>query len=360
MKRDLRIDSIRGLLLIIITIDHFGGWLKVITEQSLGYVSALEGFIFLSGFVFAQVYLKLADQASGLWKKSLSRANMVYRYNLLLLLSIGTLLYLSPHHRGYLFTWLMPGGDHPVYYFFQSLLLLHQPQYIDILPIYWVFVLMSPPLLLACHGGSGRLVILGSLLFWCLSALVNPLQWLSAQVCDGCRYGFLNLFAWQLIWVSGLYLGYRAYSKRPLQWVNNRFVILAAWIIALVLFLMRHHFLDLSPGAATGRESLGWLRLLNFYVLLLLIARFVSRFPPKAQIPWVSFIGRYSLQVFAFHVFMAYLILPYRGHNSLFGGTFGYLSGVLFLLSSLTIPAWFYRRYQARLQAAAQAVRAAS
>jgi len=51
MGRDRRIDTLRGMLLIIMTVDHLGGWLTVITGQSLGYVSAAEGFIFLSGFV---------------------------------------------------------------------------------------------------------------------------------------------------------------------------------------------------------------------------------------------------------------------------------------------------------------------
>ena len=67
-QRDLRLDTLRGLLLVLITINHFGSWspeawwITQLTWQPLGYVSAAEGFVFLSGFIFATVYLRYSDE----------------------------------------------------------------------------------------------------------------------------------------------------------------------------------------------------------------------------------------------------------------------------------------------------------
>jgi len=56
VQRDNRVDSIRGLLLILIAINHFGGWVAGVIWEPIGFVSDAEGFIFISGFVLSIVY----------------------------------------------------------------------------------------------------------------------------------------------------------------------------------------------------------------------------------------------------------------------------------------------------------------
>lgn len=357
MNRDLRIDSIRGILLVIMTIDHFGGWLATLTSETLGYVSALEGFIFLSAFVFAMVYLRYANDHRQLWARSLSRAALIYRYHLILLLTIPILLWLSPVYRFHLVNWINPYLQHPLYYAGYALLLLHQPVYMDILPIYFFLVALSPLILLAFRRGLGPAVILISVLIWALSHNLNPLKFLAGTLCDQCRYGFLNLFAWQLIWVSGLYLGYRQQAGKPtLKIARQRWAGSLLVGIAVVLFLIRHQYVDLGfkIGPWVDRENLGVLRILNFFVVVTLIGLLIQRWPKTAGLPWLNFIGRYSLQVFAFHVFLSYLLLPYRTTIANTLGPVGYTLFTLLVVASLTVPAVLYQYYQERQGAAAQ------
>src|SRR5690349_13095162 len=57
-RRDLRVDLLRGFCIFAMVVDHFGGdsWLYAITGGNRFYVSAAEGFIFISGFIMGQAY----------------------------------------------------------------------------------------------------------------------------------------------------------------------------------------------------------------------------------------------------------------------------------------------------------------
>lgn len=348
MLRDQRIDTARGLLLVVMTIDHFGGWLARYTSEAMGYVSALEGFIFLSAYVFATVYLRYAASPGRLLAKSLSRALLIYRYHLALLLCIPLFSFLATTYREHLWNWVYPYFRDPVYYGLKALMLLHQPVYMDILPMYLVMVLFSPLVLLACLKGRGRVTLLASLCLWLLSHYFNPVRYLAETLCDHCRYGFINILAWQLLWTSGLYLGFLRYQERPPKLPANPLMVAGLLFVALLVFMMRHHWLGASWPLAilSNRENLGWLRFLDFYVLLCLIALALRRVPPDRGIPWLGFIGRYSIQVFSFHVFLVYALLPFRQDIIHWTGMVGYSLFTLLMVASLTLPAWLYQRYR--------------
>ena len=57
-KRIKYLDLLRGLMLVIMTLNHLDGPIKSITFQPLGFVSAAAGFIYLSGFVYGLVYTR--------------------------------------------------------------------------------------------------------------------------------------------------------------------------------------------------------------------------------------------------------------------------------------------------------------
>ena len=59
LQRDCRIDALRGICLIVMTCNHLPNPLHAITYQPLGFVSAAEVFVFLSGMVSAWVYGRL-------------------------------------------------------------------------------------------------------------------------------------------------------------------------------------------------------------------------------------------------------------------------------------------------------------
>src|ERR1043165_8173183 len=64
-RRDLRVDLLRGFCIFAMVVDHFGGdsWLYAITGGNRFYVSAAEGFIFISGFVMGQAYHRKAERS---------------------------------------------------------------------------------------------------------------------------------------------------------------------------------------------------------------------------------------------------------------------------------------------------------
>src|SRR5579872_6385755 len=81
-KRDLRVDLLRGFCIFAMVVDHFGGdsWLYAITGGNRFYVSAAEGFIFISGFIMGQAYRAKRDR-SGLpaaMGDALKRARTLY------------------------------------------------------------------------------------------------------------------------------------------------------------------------------------------------------------------------------------------------------------------------------------------
>src|SRR5881227_1452137 len=81
-RRDLRLDLLRGFCIFAMVVDHFGGdsWLYAITGGNRFYVSAAEGFIFISGFVMGQAYRSKRDR-SGLpaaMGEALRRARTLY------------------------------------------------------------------------------------------------------------------------------------------------------------------------------------------------------------------------------------------------------------------------------------------
>src|SRR5919205_3709379 len=81
-RRDLRVDLLRGFCIFAMVVDHFGGesWLYALTGGNRFYVSAAEGFIFISGFVMGQAYRGKRDR-SGLvvaMTDALRRARTLY------------------------------------------------------------------------------------------------------------------------------------------------------------------------------------------------------------------------------------------------------------------------------------------
>src|SRR5713226_7817650 len=96
-KRDLRVDLLRGFCIFAMVVDHFGGdsWLYAITGGNRFYVSAAEGFIFISGFVMGQAYRTKRDRAglSAAMTEALRRARTLYVATVVLTL-IFSFLYL--------------------------------------------------------------------------------------------------------------------------------------------------------------------------------------------------------------------------------------------------------------------------
>src|SRR5581483_9648163 len=62
--RDIRIDSLRGLMLAEITLVHLHCPIALILYECFGRVSPAAGFVFLSGLVAGAVYSRTAEQGT--------------------------------------------------------------------------------------------------------------------------------------------------------------------------------------------------------------------------------------------------------------------------------------------------------
>jgi len=64
-SRDLRLDLLRGFCVFAMIADHVGGdsYAHAITGAGEFFISAAEGFVFLSGFVMGMVYSGIVQKA---------------------------------------------------------------------------------------------------------------------------------------------------------------------------------------------------------------------------------------------------------------------------------------------------------
>jgi hypothetical protein len=178
-QRDMRIDTLRGLLLIVMTIDHFNSPIAKVTYQTFGYVSVAEGFFFLSAYVFSIVYAKQAQNLSMLAIASVKRAYLLYRYHIALIVTVFLLAMVFPLFQK---AWVFMVGEVLIEQtfaaFIQGLIFINQPVFMDILPMYCVFVLISPFILAGFSRGWIAQVFVVSFAFW-----VNRLiRWIGLPV----------------------------------------------------------------------------------------------------------------------------------------------------------------------------------
>ena len=61
MGRRLELDAARGVMLVWITLTHLPTAASHYVNQPFGFVSAAEGFIFLSALFTGRIYYRLAD-----------------------------------------------------------------------------------------------------------------------------------------------------------------------------------------------------------------------------------------------------------------------------------------------------------
>jgi hypothetical protein len=354
MKRDLRLDTFRGLFLAWMALNHLGGPLHAYLFQSLGFISSAEPFVFISGFTAGMVYGRFALQKgfSALIKRAWRRALDIYGFHIAIFLFV-LILEFTISNRDYqsLFQLMNPlPKESPVMATALAAAFLLQPGFMDILPMYCLFMLLTPFAVQGFKSRYGRWWVLGiSLVVWALAtySFWDGLDRYGKQFLP-VNLGFFNPLAWQFLFVTGLYFGFRRTAGQPLTFKKPW--ILLSLVIWVGLLLIRYQVL--SPNrlgfdieTVTIRESFGPLRVLNFAVLAYLVAGLASRFPRAFQWPFFSYLGQHSLQVFSFHVVMLYLTRPLYGIMIPYGWPAVFLFNSLFI-GSLALPAWLHVQYR--------------
>jgi hypothetical protein len=325
-NRLLYLDFLRGLMLIGITLGHFGPTFEWLMWQPLGFFSNAEGFVLLSGTVFGLVYAKLEQRdPASMAVKARKRAWLIY------LSHLGLLLFVA------LYTWATNGwaddwrshaqfiAEAPALGLILGTLLIYQPPLLDILPMYALFVLIAPGIIRQLVAGRVWLVLGVSLVIWWLfSQVIGGGHW-RTTIADSLGMGFpfqvgeFDPLTWQVLFFFGTALGVRMFQQRlPRQ---PQIVLALIAMVAVVLFFGLRHELIAAPAfwnpAWVDRHELAWLRLVNIAALiytfwtLLYLARKVNWPAWALTLPKpFACLGRHSLAVFSAHVVLIYLTIP--------------------------------------------------
>lgn len=330
-RRLWQIDALRGLMLALMTLTHMPTVLAGPAGQPFGFVSAAEGFVLLSGFMAGMVYAGRARHEGMLRMRSAfyHRVGKVYLCQvglLLFLFSVVALIALLLRQDA--ITGLMDYYlEDPLHAVVGSLLLIYNPPLLDILPIYVLFMLISP--LLLRHGirnGWDGILAISAALWLAAQFKLGGWAYEALAPAAGIRVslhhtGAFDVLAWQFLWVLGLWMG----ARRKMQLSTARLVF-PHWIvgtaitIAALFFVWRHvggqvplpH--NASLNMLFDKWQLGPLRMLNLFALLVLLVRYgpwLSARLPRGRA--LEKMGAASLPVFCAHVVLALLALAVLG-----------------------------------------------
>jgi hypothetical protein len=156
-ERRPELDALRGLFLVWMTFTHMPTRLSDLMNQPFGFVSSAEGFVFLSALLVSRVYLRDAkEDGTGLRVKLWRRTLKIYGYHLLMLLFAFTAAatFAAKTHRPALYNLLNFYLAHRAVAIIGSALLIYCPPLLDILPMYVIFLFLTPMVLMAAvrHG----------------------------------------------------------------------------------------------------------------------------------------------------------------------------------------------------------------
>ncbi len=317
------LDALRGLFLVWMTLTHMPTRFSDLLNQPFGFVSSAEGFVFMSALLVSRVYLREAQQNEGgligkLWRRTLK----IYGYHLLMLTFAFTVAaaFAAKTHRPALYNLLNFYLAHPVVAIIGSVLLIYCPPLLDILPMYVIFLFFTPVALSMSVRYGWRWILAGSGFLW-VAAQFGLREFLHTFVVHVTHLpiplqetGAFNLFAWQGVWVIGLWLGARSMEgEMPLAQVPGYAVALCG-VICTFFFEVRHgwlgpHLTQQRLGISVDKWHIGPMRLINLAACLVVcywLRRYLVRL--VAREPFLT-LGKASLQVFCAHVFFVFAAL---------------------------------------------------
>jgi hypothetical protein len=330
MTRRWELDALRGLMLVLMTITHLPTRLSDPAGQPFGWVSAAEGFVFLSAFMVGSIYSDIALKRSigAMWVAFQSRALTVYACQAGLLVFLFTAIAAlgirgdQPAVKDMIAFYL----DAPSIAVPAALVLLYNPPLLDILPMYVLFMLVSPWVML--HGlrrGWLGLMALSTALWTAAQFGIGAAAYTWVADHTGLKVPFdqtgaFDLIAWQFLWMFGMALGAggilasQGPSAFPRWWVR------AALAVAITGLAWRHwrgqapfeHWQHLN--VLFDKWHLGPLRLINFLALVTLLIHYGSTLAARLpRLAPLEALGAASLPVFCAHLVAVLLALAVLG-----------------------------------------------
>ncbi len=339
LKRDVRVDVLRGLALLIIYTDHIeGNVFRQFTPQAVGFSDMAEAFFFLSGYVSGIAYWRrLTSQGLLMCQlRAVTRSLQLLAAHLVTLVVFVYVFWLCSRWLGGVYS-VSPGItpsqflDAPASTFQRLLASPHMPGEFGILPNYVVFVLFVPVVLVLSRLHAAFPLLLTTVLYACAQCLPDTFSpGHNSVICF-----HLNPYAWQLPFVLGVVLGLneaRAASHIP----SN----LAVFGIALVFLSSAFLFLCFRPDAMihlAGRANLHPVRVLHFLCVAVVVRELM---PPASDVRCTHALrplvicGQNSLIVFCVGCNLSLVAgwMLYKSGDSLLQQGFANVSGWVVLL----------------------------
>ncbi|HZR63505.1 MAG TPA: OpgC domain-containing protein [Terriglobales bacterium] len=325
-QRDIRIDLVRGLALFIIFLDHNGFlnpnfyWLNSLTLKRYSFIDAADVFFFISGYVSGMVYTRVLVTKGfvACIRKALKRSVELYLAGAIMFFFCSALILTAPSYdTNAPWTTFHRLSDLPSEAMRGTLTLSDPPSLFGLLPIYMVFVGLTPFAVRLCSYRPAILVSLSAGLYVTAQLLPHPFI-----------YSDLNPLAWQVLFAAGVLLGFRRiHNLGDGQYLRPRALLIATTGLLFIAFLR----LSPSPTLATlihtrflsqivpdvmplsGKQNVELLRIVNLSLWVLVVKsidparRFLRHW--ILRIPVTC--GRQSLVVFCSSVFLNFVVRIY-------------------------------------------------
>jgi hypothetical protein len=347
MKRFNEFDVLRGILLLMMSVDHSPSSLRRLTDQPLGFFSTAECFVFVSAFLAGMIFRKRAEKSGFAAARSASihRAGRIYWAHLVTLSFAFVLgsFFLSdlPGIRNMLDRYLIDPGAAIA----GSLALLFRPPLMDILPLYVLFSFLTPAAFGAAQRWGWKWVLFVSFSIWVIAQTqVREILVTASRDLPFVQLGPFDLFAWQFLWVSGLVVGQRFLENRPL--LPTPHLLRPLLVLSAIAFLF-WRWISITSGPDPMTETwlfdkwhLGPLRLINFALAAAVTATFL-KYLNRWEVPLrpLMLIGRHMLPVFCSQICLSVVLIG-RTESGL---TSEPITSALVICQLLTAPlfAWF-------------------
>jgi hypothetical protein len=266
-QRDLRVDVVRGLALLIIFTDHVRGSIfAALTPINFGFSDMADVFLFLSGYVCAFAYGRvLAERGLGACqRKAVWRAGQLYAAHLATVLVVIAIYRLADR----LGRMSLPRSfdelrSTPWFMLRELALLRYLPGNFEILPLYCLLLLPLPLVLLASRR-QGWAILLASLALY-VAVQLFPDQLQLSERWD--RVWLFNPWAWQFPFYVGVAAGIGGAWRRWLL-PESAAAVFAAFCVLQATFLLKVFAGDWNVPLV-GKANCEPLRMVHFWALVI-------------------------------------------------------------------------------------------
>lgn len=338
-RRDLRIDFLRGLAMIVMVIAHIEVFsvFNLFTSERFGLVSGAEGFVIFAGIVLGSLYryrLPLDGWITSIYN-IWSRVWKLYLVSLFIIISIYLFALVPFINAHEVITFTNRGANivYPLYpvetvslntalnFLFYLQAGPHQTQ---VLGLYIVLMLLTPLVLAAFHNRKASYVLIISWL------LYFYYQMYPVNLTKGNFENAFAILAWQAIFYTSLAIGwYKTEITSYMHGTTKKLILGFCISVSLILFFVAQNHtnmflpswahINLIPaqtfnwlyGNYALKTNLGPLRVLNDFCLLVTLYWLLT-------ICWTPFykalgwylvpVGQASLYVFIVHLYVILLI----------------------------------------------------